>query len=65
MLALIANVNRDPKKTKPFKPSDFHPHFRREAEAIPKVKMSEVKDILKRALKPSRKPRQKRPQGDE
>ena len=25
LLALIANVNRDPKKTKLFKPSDFNP----------------------------------------
>lgn len=25
ILALIANVNRDPKKTKLFKPSDFNP----------------------------------------
>ena len=25
IMALIANVNRDPKKTKPFKPSDFDP----------------------------------------
>ncbi len=25
LLALIANVNRDPKKTKEFKPSDFNP----------------------------------------
>jgi hypothetical protein len=26
ILALIANVNRDPKKTKAFKPSDFDPY---------------------------------------
>ncbi len=25
MLALVANVNRDPKKTRTFKPSDFDP----------------------------------------
>jgi len=25
-MALIANVNRDPKKGKPFEPSDFDPH---------------------------------------
>ncbi len=25
LLAMIANVNRDPKKTKEFKPSDFNP----------------------------------------
>ena len=26
-MALIANCNRDPKKTKAFKPSDFNPYF--------------------------------------
>jgi len=25
IMALIANVNRDPKRTRPFKPSDFNP----------------------------------------
>ena len=25
ILSLIANANRDPKKTRPFKPSDFNP----------------------------------------
>ena len=25
VLALIANVNRDPKRGRPFKPADFHP----------------------------------------
>jgi hypothetical protein len=25
-MALTANVNRDPKKGRPFKPSDFDPH---------------------------------------
>jgi len=26
LLALIANVNRDPKKTRAFKPADFNPY---------------------------------------
>lgn len=26
VLCLIANVNRDPKKQRPFKPADFDPH---------------------------------------
>jgi len=26
LLALIANCHRDPKKTRPFQPADFHPH---------------------------------------
>ena len=25
ILALLANCHRDPKKTRPFKPADFHP----------------------------------------
>ena len=25
VMALLANVNRDPKKGRPFKPADFHP----------------------------------------
>ena len=29
VLAMLANVNRDPKKTGPFKPSDFDPHTAR------------------------------------
>jgi len=41
VLALLANVNRDPKKTRPFKPADFDPHAARDkrSEAI------EVKDM--------------------
>jgi hypothetical protein len=30
ILALIANVNRDPKKTRAFKPSDFDPYSARD-----------------------------------
>lgn len=26
LLALLANAHRDPKKTRPLKPIDFHPH---------------------------------------
>ena len=29
VLAMIANVNRDPKKTHAFKPDDFNPHAKR------------------------------------
>ncbi len=28
LLALTANCHRDPKKTRPFQPADFHPHER-------------------------------------
>ena len=30
VLALIANVNRDPKKSRPFKPADFDPYSARD-----------------------------------
>lgn len=33
VLALIANVNRDPKKTRPYKPSDFNPYEARRSTA--------------------------------
>jgi hypothetical protein len=29
-MALIANVNRDPKKTRPFKPEHFNPYTRQD-----------------------------------
>ncbi|HOQ06093.1 MAG TPA: hypothetical protein PKY88_12870 [Anaerohalosphaeraceae bacterium] len=29
LMALIANVNRDPKKGRPFKPEDFNPYARK------------------------------------
>ena len=28
LLALLANCHRDPKKTRPYKPAQFHPHGR-------------------------------------
>jgi hypothetical protein len=33
VLALIANANRDPKKTRPFKPADFDPYAGPQAPA--------------------------------
>ena len=35
ILAMIANVNRDPKKGKAFKPSDFNPHVEKQRSGIP------------------------------
>lgn len=49
ILALIANVNRDPKrKPDSFKPSDFDPHARRAAASmpVPKVSMKSLKSTL-------------------
>jgi hypothetical protein len=46
IMALIANVNRDPKKSRAFKPADFDPFTQRRSGAAPKLKMSEVKGML-------------------
>ena len=35
LMALIANVNRDPKKHRAFRPADFNPYERRRTEGIP------------------------------
>lgn len=47
VLALIANVNRDPKRSTPFKPDDFNPHASKGKSAtLPKVKMKSLKNLL-------------------
>jgi len=33
VMALLANVNRDPKKTRAFRPDDFNPYIRAERRA--------------------------------
>ncbi|MBM4020562.1 MAG: hypothetical protein FJ288_19965 [Planctomycetes bacterium] len=46
VLALIANVNRDPKKTRAFRPADFNPfETRRRRRGVPLV--AENLDVLK------------------
>ena len=45
VLAMIANVNRDPKKHGPFKPADFNPHVER-AVKIKTSDLSILKDIF-------------------
>ncbi len=35
IMALVANVNRDPKKTRAFRPSDFNPYAERSPRGIP------------------------------
>ena len=47
-MALLANLNRDPKKGKPFKPSDFNPF----TPAPPKIILrgEEMKEALKAAF---------------
>ena len=48
VLALVANVNRDPKKTRAYKPSDFDPYSAREKrdEAIEVTDMGVLKDAF-------------------
>jgi len=48
VLALVANVNRDPKKTRPYKPADFDPYStRRERdEAIEVEDLAVLKDAF-------------------
>jgi hypothetical protein len=50
ILALVANVNRDPKKTRAYKPSDFDPYSAREKrdEAIEVTDMAVLKDAFTR-----------------
>jgi hypothetical protein len=33
-MALLANLHRDPKRTRPFRPADFDPYEARKAKAV-------------------------------
>jgi hypothetical protein len=46
LMALLANVNRDPKKHRPFRPSDFDPHEAKE----PEVRLKGNIDLLIRTF---------------
>ena len=48
VLALIANVNRDPKKTRAYKPSDFNPYSAgdKRNKAIEVTNMTLLKDAF-------------------
>jgi len=48
LMALIANVNRDPKKGRAFRPSDFDPYADRKSETIAVDK--DNMDLLKQAF---------------
>jgi len=34
VLAMLANIHRDPKKHRPFRPEDFHPYRRRSTVGV-------------------------------
>lgn len=48
-MALAANAARDPKKTKPFKPSDFNPYAEKKTEEVIEVTKENV-GIMRRAF---------------
>jgi len=43
LLSLIANVNRDPRRTKVFKPSDFDPYANKKKKSFPVESLSGVR----------------------
>jgi hypothetical protein len=45
LLALLANVHRDPKRTAAFKPADFDPHHQRQRPAA-KVNIDVLKTVF-------------------
>ena len=48
LMALVANVNRDPRRTRAFRPRDFSPYERRRSEGIP-LTAGNI-DLLKRVF---------------
>ena len=50
LLAMLANVNRDPKKGRAFKPADFHPlasgQIGRSQSPLPRVSVSVLKQVF-------------------
>jgi len=48
VMALIANVNRDPKRSKLLKPADFHPHVtaKTQRDTPPKADITLLKTVF-------------------
>jgi hypothetical protein len=48
VLAMLANVNRDPKKTRMFKPADFDPHHEKKnaTSVVAKVSIDVLKTVF-------------------
>jgi hypothetical protein len=47
VLALVANCHRDPKKTRPFKPADFHPDVgKNRAAPVAKADITVLKAVF-------------------
>jgi hypothetical protein len=50
LCSLIANANRDPKKHRAFRPSDFDPYARKDRRSSPKVADRQDLQLLREAL---------------
>ena len=46
VLALLANVHRDPKKTRVYRAADFNPHLRKGEATISRVGVSVLKQVF-------------------
>jgi hypothetical protein len=46
LLAMLANANRDPKKSRTFKPADFNPHLCRKTRTVAKVGIQVLKQVF-------------------
>jgi hypothetical protein len=46
VLAILANAHRDPKKSRPFAPADFHPHARRRQKPRGTVGIMALKQVF-------------------
>lgn len=46
LLAMLANIHRDAKKTRAFKPEDFHPHCRQEQQVTGHVGIDVLKQVF-------------------
>jgi len=54
LMALVANVNRDPRRTRAFRPKDFNPYERRRTGGVP-LTAANI-DLLKRVFVKGAKP---------
>ncbi|MGE4300389.1 MAG: hypothetical protein AB7F40_02175 [Victivallaceae bacterium] len=45
LMALVANILRDPKKSKPVKPADFNPYLQK-AKPVQRVNIAQLKTML-------------------
>ena len=44
LLTMLANINRDPKKSRPAKPADFNPHLTKRTKRL--ESLSEIKEFF-------------------